>query len=258
MSQETSPRLTEIYRYPVKGLDGSRLERTILEPGNTIAWDRAFAILKGATEFDPENPSFLPKTKFLNLARNEKLATLTSDFNPDTGLLTISRAGKPVSRGNVTDRIGRQMLEQFFAAYMTEDLQAAPHILHGEHHSFSDVPTKCLSIINLASVRDLERVVGKPVDPRRFRGNLYIDGVAPWAELEWEDKEIMIGDTVCLNGLSRIGRCPATNVDPDTAARDLSIPQTLLQSFGHSDCGIYVEVIDGGEIYTGQPLFVKD
>ncbi|MBZ0218782.1 MAG: MOSC domain-containing protein [Fimbriimonadaceae bacterium] len=256
MSDQPGPHIAEIYHYPVKGLDGSRLDRTQLEPGNTIAWDRAFAILNGVADFDPDNPVFLPKTKFLNLARHEKLASLKSSFDPDTGLLTIFRTDKPVSRGNALERIGRQMLEQFFAAYMADELHAAPRILHGDHHSFSDVPAKCLSIINLASVRDLERVIGRPVDPRRFRGNLYVEGIAPWAELEWMNKEIACGEDVRLSGLQRIGRCAATNVDPDSAARDLNIPQTLIQSFGHSDCGIYVEVIKGGEIHTGQTITI--
>ncbi len=247
-----------IYRYPVKGLDGCELESAKLEPGDTIPWDRAFAILNGDTDFDPENPVFLAKTKFLQLARNEKLANLKSSFDPDSGLLTILRADKPVSRGNVFERIGRQMLEQFFAAYMAEDLRGAPHILHGNHHSFSDVRAKCLSIINLASVRDLERVIGKPVDPLRFRGNLYVDGLAPWVELEWAGRDILIGDDIFLHGLERIGRCAATNVDPATAARDLNIPQTLMQAFGHSDCGIYVEVIEGGEIRPGQVIRLKN
>ena len=252
-----SGQISTIYRYPVKGLDGTELQATILEPGNTIPWDRAFAIANGDLAFDPEDPTFLPKTKFLMLARNEKLATLTSSFDPDSGLLTILRADKPVSRGNVLERIGRQMLEQFFAAYLADDLRGAPRILHSKHHSFSDVRLKCLSVINLASVRDLERVIGVPLDPLRFRGNLYIDGLAPWAELDWENKEIIVGESIRLNGLERIGRCAATNVDPQTALRDLNIPQTLLQAFGHSDCGIYVEVIEGGEITAGQTINVS-
>jgi uncharacterized protein len=43
-------------------------------------------------------------------------------------------------------------------------------------------------------------------------------------------------------------RCAATNVDPDTAVRDLSIPETLMRRFGHADCGVYGEVVEAGEI----------
>jgi len=52
----------------------------------------------------------------------------------------------------------------------------------------------------------------------------------------------------------RIVRCAATNVDPDTGARDLAIPETLLRSFGHADCGVYGEVIEAGEVAVGNGL----
>ena len=48
--------------------------------------------------------------------------------------------------------------------------------------------------------------------------------------------------------VKRIVRCAATNVDPDTALRDLNIPQTLMRHLDHADCGIYAEVVSGGEI----------
>ena len=35
---------------------------------------------------------------------------------------------------------------------------------------------------------------------------------------------------------------------PTTGARDLEIPNTLMKTFGHADCGIYAEVVTGGEI----------
>ena len=47
--------------------------------------------------------------------------------------------------------------------------------------------------------------------------------------------------------VKRITRCAAVNVDPDTGARDLSVPNTLMQRFGNNECGIYAEIIsDGG------------
>ena len=70
-------------------------------------------------------------------------------------------------------------------------------------------------------------------------------------------KEIAIGDAR-LKVVKRIVRCAATNVDPTTGARDMTIPKTLLQSFGHADCGIYAEVITGGTIAAGDKIFVEE
>jgi uncharacterized protein YcbX len=51
--------------------------------------------------------------------------------------------------------------------------------------------------------------------------------------------------------VKRIVRCAATNVDPDTGIRDLAIPDALLRTYGHADCGIYAEVLTAGEMAVG-------
>ena len=52
----------------------------------------------------------------------------------------------------------------------------------------------------------------------------------------------------------RITRCAATNVDPDTGFRDLEVPEALTRHLGHSDCGIYAEIVKGGEIAQGDNI----
>ena len=88
--------------------------------------------------------------------------------------------------------------------------------MHAPGHSFSDVAAKCVHIVNLASVREVERIVGRPVDPLRFRANLYLDGAEPWSEFAWLDKEIGVGHAR-LAVFARTQRCEATNVDPPQA-----------------------------------------
>jgi uncharacterized protein YcbX len=155
-----------------------------------------------------------------------------------------------VVSGQLTAALGRQLVEQFIAAYMQVELRGAPKIVHAPGHSFSDVAAKCVHIVNLASVREVERAVGRAVDPLRFRANIYIDGLAPWAELDWLDKEIGIGPAR-LAVFARTGRCEATNVDPATGARDMAIPAALVRTWGHPDFGIYAKVIEGGVVATG-------
>jgi uncharacterized protein YcbX len=251
---QPGPGIVSLYCYPVKGLTPEPLERVTLTEGETLPFDRAFAIEAGGGEFDPENPRHLPKNTFLMLMRDERLALLRSRFDPETGFLTILRDGKQVARGNLGERIGRQMLEQFFAAFMADELRGAPRIVHAEGHSFSDVAAKAVSIINLASVRELERVIGGPVDPLRFRANVYVEGLEAWAEFDWVDREIAIGGDARLAVFTRIQRCAATNVAPATGQRDMKIPRTLMDAFGHCDCGVYARVVAGGEIAVGQAL----
>jgi uncharacterized protein YcbX len=242
--------LKALYRYPVKGLSPEALERVRLEVGATVPFDRAYAIENGAGRFDANAPRYLPKINFLMLMRDERLATLATRFEEASETLSVLRDGKQVARGQLSTALGRRLIEQFFAAYMKSELRGPPKIVHAEGHSFSDVAAKCLHIVNLASVRELERTLGRPVDPLRFRANLYLDGLQPWAEGGWLNKEIEIGP-VRLSVFARTTRCEATNVDPATGARDLAIPAHLMRTWGHADFGIYARVIKGGELSVG-------
>jgi uncharacterized protein YcbX len=245
-------KIQSIYRYPVKGLTPEPLARAVLTPGQTIPGDRLYAIENGPSGFDPAAPSYLSKTHFLMLMKNERLANLHASFDQDSHTLTIAlpspdRSGDATVSGDLRTAAGRTKIEAFFADYCAGELRGPPKILHADGHSFSDVARKVVSIINLASVAAVEDMVGKPVHPLRFRGNLYVEGWPAWSELDLVGRALKIGGTR-LKVVKRIVRCAATNVDPDTGARDLAIPQTLLRNLDHADCGVYAEVIDGGEI----------
>jgi hypothetical protein len=118
---------------------------------------------------------------------------------------------------------------------------------------FTDNATKYVSLINLASVADLERRLGHPVDPIRFRANLYVAGLPAWREFDWLGRELGAGDIV-FQVAERIDRCAATNVDPASGVRDLNLPLTLRKTFGHIDCGVLLRVIRGGDLEVGQAI----
>lgn len=256
MSDVPATRVQSLYRYPVKGLTPEALANVVVGPGETLPFDRAYAIENGPGRFDPEKPRHLPKISFLMLMRDERLANLDARFDDATETLTIRRDGKQVARGQLTTPVGRQMIEQFLAAYMKASLRGAPKIVRAPGHSFSDVAAKCLHIVNLATVRDLERAIGKPVAPLRFRANVYIDGLPAWEEFRWLDRDIRIGGAQ-LAVFKRTQRCDATNVDPATAARDMAIPSVLQRTYGHTDVGIYARVTAGGALAIGDAVTVE-
>ena len=248
--------ISAIYRYPVKGLSPERLEKAELEPGGTMPWDRAFAIENGTADFDPANPRHFPKIKFLMLMRDERMATLRSRFEDEGAVLHIEQDGREVLRAPLLTEEGRAEAERFFADYMKEDLRGAPRIVHAPGFTHSDAPAPLISIINLASVRALEAEIGRPVDPLRFRGNVYVEGLEPWEDHDWVERDITLGG-VGLNVVARTVRCAATNVDPQTAERDMQIPATLLRHFGHSDLGIYAHVKTPGALAPGDSVILN-
>ena len=251
--QDGSASIRSIYRYPVKGLSPESLSRTGLEPGRTLAADRKYAIENGPSGFDPAAPAYFPKTQFVMLMKNERLAQLDSRYDDDTHVLTIRGEGRELARGNLSTREGRLAIEAFFRRFMPAELRGPPKLLQAEGHSFSDVSAKVVSIINLASVAAIEGILGVAVHPLRFRANLYVEGWPAWHEFSLLGEELAIGDAR-LKVVKRIVRCAATNVDPDTGSRDLAIPATLMKTFDHADCGIYAQVIAAGDISVGDMI----
>jgi MOSC domain-containing protein len=249
-----NPKIHAIYRYPVKGLSPEPLARTHLAVGATLPADRLYAIENGLSGFDPAAPRHFPKQRYLMLMRNERLARLRTRFDDATHTLVIEQDSREAARGDLRTPDGRAAVESFFAQFCADELRGAPKVLHAPGFSFSDVASKVVSIINLGSVAAIENVVGAPVHPLRFRGNVYVTGWPAWSEFDLLGREITIGKAARLKIVKRIVRCAATNVDPDTGIRDLSIPQTLMQTFGHADCGIYGEVVEAGEIAVGDEL----
>src|SRR5215510_12935899 len=123
MPEMEGPHVSALYRYPVKGLSPEPLQRVSLAPGQTLPFDRAYAIENGPGRFDRAAPRHLPKINFLMLMRDERLATLKTRLDDASGTLTVERDGKQVARGQLTTPLGCKLIEQFIAAYMKAELR---------------------------------------------------------------------------------------------------------------------------------------
>lgn len=249
-----------IYRYPVKGLSPEPLERVTLTRGECLPHDRRFAIARAAAPFDPQRPEWLPKTNFFMLMRDEKLAQLRTRFDDQSGLFTIERGGRTLLRARITDVAGREQIDGFFAAFLEGSPGGPPKVVEAPGHTFSDAKQKpnsttykYVSLVNLASIGEVEKVVRVPVDPIRFRANVYFKGAPAWADLDWVGSEIALGGAR-LRVVSPITRCAATTVNPATAERDLNLPVILQKEFGHPYMGVYAEAVGGGQVARGDPL----
>jgi len=250
-----SIRIADLHRYPVKGLSPEKLDHAILSKGDYFPGDRLFAVENGPAGFDPDKPEHQPKIKFLMLMRNESLARLTSRYLDETSTLVINEGDRELVRGDIATGEGRLAIEAFFRRFMPAELRGPPKVLTApEGFRFTDSRSGFVSLINLASVEALGGVMGASIDPLRFRGNLHIDGLAPWAELDLVGQVLTTSAGVRLKVIKRIPRCAATEVNLETATRDLAIPKALMQTYGHVDCGIYAEVLTGGAIVPGDEL----
>jgi uncharacterized protein len=251
--------VTSLARYPVKGLSPERVDFLHLEPGHGVEGDRAFALALPDTDFDEKSPRALPKTKFLMLARQEALARLSTRYDPKTRELSIVD-GTHTLIANTRTPDGVEKINRFFAQFLPESDDArTPRFVRGVEHRFTDVGVhspslmNSISILNLASLRDVEQKLGRSLDPRRFRMNILIDGLRPWEEMDWIDRDLTIGN-LSFRGVRLTRRCPATEVNPDTAIRDVELPKELLRTYGHVYLGLYVTVQTGGFLTIGDTL----
>ncbi|MCC6949666.1 MAG: MOSC domain-containing protein [Bradyrhizobiaceae bacterium] len=254
MPAEAGPaRIASLYRYPVKGLSGERLDKVSLTPGGTFPMDRAFALENGPSGFDPTAPAWQPKIKFLCLMKNARIASLHTHYDDATGTFAIAKNGETLVQARLNDASGRTAVEQFFQEFMGSEARGKIRLLEAPGHSFSDVAKKVVSIINLDSVAALGDSVKRPVHPLRFRGNIYLEGWPAWSEAALVDRTLEIG-AVRLRVIKPIQRCAATEVDPNTAERDIDVPDALYRLTGEDDCGIYAEVLTPGNIAEGNPV----
>jgi uncharacterized protein YcbX len=255
--------IAQIYRYPVKGLSAETLDRTMLAPGDCLPQDRRFAIALPTTRFDPERPEWLAKTHFVMLMRDEALAQLRTSFDPQSGVLTIADDSGIALRACITEPAGCREVADFLADFLGDAVEHPLRIVEAPGHAFADARRKpnatadrYVSLINRASIAALEEAVETPVDPLRFRANVYFDGLPAWRELDWIGSEIALGGAR-LRVVAAITRCAATAVNPATAERDLDVVAALRRHFGHNLMGIYAEVTEGGAIGVGDDLAVR-
>jgi uncharacterized protein YcbX len=288
--------LARIYRFPVKGLRGEALDAAALAAGQGLPHDRRFAIARGDTQLDAAAPHWLPKQWFIMLMRDTGLARLTCRLDVTAETIELHAPGTAPCIAAFGTAGGRAQIETYLNDYLGPRPEGRAHWVEAGQASFTDVPQNCLSLVNLASVRELAAHMGTALanvsggsqqhigratatagcgdptgsgrvgppaggpavlDPLRFRANLYVDGVPAWAEFSWVGREIRIGEAM-LRIPARIPRCAATAVDPETGERTVNVVKGLRAAYGHYDMGVYAEVIHSGRVTIGDTVVVPD
>jgi uncharacterized protein YcbX len=246
-------RVERITRYPVKGLSPEQMEEVELSPGAGIPLDRRFAFAQGDSPFDPADPKWLPKRNFACLAVNARAAAIHSAYDARTNTLSLGAEGQAPLLAGLSDPAGRAAAAAWVTTFLGEEARGALRLSEVPGHAFTDIPDKAISLIGLASVTELGARAGMVLDPLRFRGNILFSGAAPFAELDWVGRDVLLGGAR-LKVFRRTKRCAATEVNPTTAERDARPPRWLMEQYGHADLGIYATVLEGGRVAVGDAL----
>lgn len=246
-----SGHIASLWRHPVKGFTPERLASATLAAGGYFPCDRLYAVEDGPSGFDPAAPGWVPKQKFTVLAKIAEVARARTAYDEASSVLTASADGRAAFKGALDEETGREAFAAWLTDFLGEEASGPLKVVQAPGHRFTDHPQGHVSIVNLASVRELEARIGRPVDPLRFRANLYVDGWPAWIENEAaEGAKVRIGGAEATL-FKPIVRCVATHVDPATGERDMDVVKALFDHFGHLHCGIYVHVTKGGALAEG-------
>lgn len=247
-------RITALYRHPIKGFTPERLAAADLTAGVEFPCDRIYAVEDGPSGFDPDAPAYVRKQAFTVLAKIAEVAKARTRYDEATATLTASAEGMADFEGRLDDEAGRQAFAGWLAVLLGEAASGPLKVLPAPGaHRFMDHPKGHVSMLNLASVRDLSTKIGRDLDPLRFRANLLVEGLEPWVEMDWPGRTLRLGEAEA-SVFKPIVRCAATEVDPTTAARDIETVKGLFDHYGHTFFGLYLNVTRGGRVAVGDAL----
>ena len=260
------PQVVALYRHPLKGMAPQSHQRlTVLESG-PVAGDRVLGLLF-ANAGDPDFGAWWHPDKFLTLKNAPGLARLAASLDEHGARLSVTLDGATLVEAAL-DEAGREQIAAAVGEYIAtldenplrDRADRTPLRLAGDPTtpSLADHTSRHISVIARASIEALAEAMHAEVDERRFRGNVLLDGVDAWAELEWVGRTLRIGE-MQFEVARPIVRCLATHANPESGQWDLEVMQTLTNVFGHQEplMGVLAVPAAGGEIAIGDSVTVE-
>lgn len=244
-------RVTHLWRHPIKGHGVESVRETLLAPGETMPWDRVWAIAHEAARVTPGATGWVPCANFARGAKNPTLMAIRATVDEAAGTVTLTHPKLPNLTVNPDDATDAARLVAW-TREIADGGRALPAFVVRANRGMTDSDFPSIAILNQASLAELSARAGQPLAMERFRGNIWLDGLDPWAEFDLVGREIRIGAATLLIR-ERITRCRATSANPDTGEIDVDTLRLLDAGWDHRDFGVYGEVVAGGRVTVGDP-----
>lgn len=201
------------------------------------------------------------------------MQAVVPDYDLDTGELTFTFPSGEVVGGHV--EYGDEIQTNFFGsiyfakelmgpwAAALSDFMGHPVRLVAPEIGVDRGRAGAVSLMSRASLRELAKVAGsEPVDARRFRMLIEIEGVDAHAEDDWVRHKVRIGRAL-IQWHGHVGRCATTTRDPDSG--EVTFPTLHVLAAYRKEhrseeplpFGIYGEVLEGGPVRVGDPVTVE-
>jgi uncharacterized protein YcbX len=255
--------VAELWRFPVKSMQGERLQQAELTDRGLVG-DRAYGLIDLATgkAASAKNVHEFPglmgfRARFVEAPRAGQEAPPVRIEMPD-GAAVTSDSGKV--NGTLSAWFKREVsLER--AAPPKPSPRRSKIAVEGLVPSGSLLDAFPLSLITTSTLYRLcELQPGSRFDPRRFRMNLVLRTGAPgFLENDWVGRNLGVGDEVRLKVTILDPRCVMTTLPQDDLPEDADILRTLTKhnrhqvaDLGRLPCaGVYAVVAEPGVIRVG-------
>jgi uncharacterized protein YcbX len=241
--------VSTLYSHPIKGIGRQKLEEVRLTAGQTMPEDRIWAVTHEASKYDPATRAWASCNNFIRGAKAPELQAIE--------LATTARGYRLWHNARQTsfefdpgDAARHEGFLRWLAGFIPENRAQPKALVRAGARGMTDSDFPSIAILTTASLQALSDVAGQPVEAARFRGNIWLEGCAPWEERGWIGKRLRIGEAE-IEVREHIGRCMATTVNPDSGKQDVWTLKLLEQHWGHTQFGVYGEVVKSGRIAQG-------
>ena len=238
-------RVTDIFRHPLKSHGREALQQVSLSKGNTMPWDRCWAVAHEASSAD--GSTWVPCVNFSRGSKAPKLMAVNVKLDETAQTLTLSH---PERKDFTFQPDDIRQLSGFLAwikPLMPTDRAQSARIIRLQDRGFTDTDFASISINSHASLRALSEKIGLQLSPLRWRGNIWLDDLEPWAEHSWVGQQFRIG-SVLFEGVEPVVRCLATTANPQTGEQDADTLGALNDGWNHQNFGLYARIIESGKI----------
>lgn len=248
-------RLALLCRHPIKSIGYEEITRATLSEGRALPFDREWAVAHEAAKFGHVLSEWAPKLNFLRGVVGHRLMAIRATTDTDNRRVTLTHPEASPITVAPDDPKDAERLIVWLRPLWPAERPAPAFVGHIPGQAMTDWADPFISILNLASLRELSARMGQEISPHRFRGNLWLDGLPPFAEFGLIGKTLRIGDAE-LEIRQRITRCKATTVNPDSGQSDADTLAAIKADWGHQDFGTYAVVTRPGEIAQGDKVTI--
>jgi uncharacterized protein YcbX len=232
-------RVIEINRFPVKSLAGETMECAEID-WQGIEGDRQYAF------YLADDPGRFPWLTGRDLPH---LVTLSARYRdpaaPRTSLVEVDLPGESAVA----------LDDPALAARLAEQAGRPIGLIQLGRGTYDAMP---VSVITTASLAEIDRVHGAPLNRRRFRINIVVESER--SEREWRGRRLFFHggeDAAALLVANAIDRCVMVTIDPDSAVRDPKVMRTVARKFGN-EVGVYASTARPGPVRVGDAVLIED